>query len=294
VEEGALDYALKMRHPAWGPSPSYAQGDFQRSTYVFEPGVRLKLGYFRAPHFWELWWQYTRLTARGSNHVDKPSLDDLYITGTWPHGTTAPLSSASSRLHMNYNLAEFLVDRYFIPSPHLRLRLIGGAVAAWINQDWQIKYRDSQNRFTNIRNRWRFVGGGLRIGTMFDWYWTGHLYMTALGTTGILFGGYTNKSLQTTDFQPTAQDDTTTPIRDTTYRDIRPTFTAQAMMGPSWQQNFAKYRLEFFAGYEMNIWWNLQEIYRSTASSPESSKETWLNTALVSVHGVTTRISLDF
>src|SRR5438105_209230 len=55
--EGCLDYALKMRHAAWGSSPSFAQGRFENATYDIDPGVRLALIYFRAPHFWELKWQ---------------------------------------------------------------------------------------------------------------------------------------------------------------------------------------------------------------------------------------------
>ena len=127
VAEGALDYALKMKHPAWGPSLSYAQGTFERAGYDVDPGVRVSFLFFRAPHFWEVRWQYTRVTLVGHDHVDKPSETDNFITGTWPQITEAPLASASSHIHMNYNVFDMNVDRVFFPNPHLRLRLIGGA-----------------------------------------------------------------------------------------------------------------------------------------------------------------------
>jgi hypothetical protein len=294
VNEGCLDYALKMRHDAWGPSPSYAQGKFELAQFDLDPGFRLGFLFFRAPRYWEIRWQYTRLTCQGDNSCGKPEVDQKFLTGTWPQVTTAPLAGARSHIHMNYNVFDFTVDRYFIPNPHLRLRLLGGGTAAWISQDWKVHYVDSALRGTTIRNRRSFIGAGLKSGTMVDWYWTGHLYMTGLGTVGALLGTYTNKALQKSSFQPTASDNTAIPIRDTFFRDTRPVFTMQVMFGPSWQYNFTHNRIEFFCGYELNLWLNLQEIYRSTGGGPTVAKETWINTSLMAVQGLTTRLTLDF
>src|SRR5438132_3804451 len=65
VAEGDLDYALKMTHAAWGPTPAYAQGRYESANFDMDPGVRVALHYFRAPHYWEVKWQYTRLTSVG-------------------------------------------------------------------------------------------------------------------------------------------------------------------------------------------------------------------------------------
>jgi hypothetical protein len=294
LAEGGLDYALKMRHAAWGPTPSYAQGKFENATYGFDPGFRVALSYFRAPHYWEVKWQYTRMTNRGNNSSGKPEADQKFLTGTWPQITEAPLSGAKSHIHFNYNIFDMLIDRVFIPNPHLRLRVIGGGVAAWMDQDWTVQYFDSTPNSTTIQNRWHFVGAGLKTGTAVDWYWTWDLYMTAVGNFGLLMGSYSNHAKQTTTVQPTADDDTDVPIRDTSYHDIRPAMTAQMMLGPSYQKNFSCSRLEVFAGFEMNMWLNLQEIYRSTSGISYAAKETWINSSMLTLYGLTTRITFDY
>jgi hypothetical protein len=294
VAEGGLDYALKMRHEAWGPSPSYAQGKFKNATYQFDPGFRLTLVYFRAPHYWESKWQYTRMTNRGVNNSSKPDSSQKFLTGTWPQVTTEPLSGANSHIHLNYNVFDWTVSRVFFPNPHLRLRLLGGGITAWMNQDWKIRYNDSIPNYTTIRNQWNFAGAGLKLGTMFDWYWTGDLYFTGQTCFGVLMGSYSNQSKQTTTVQTTPGDNPEIPIRNTLYKDVRSTLTGQMFVGPSYQKNFPKNRLEIFAGFEMNVWMNLQEIYRSSSGTPSEEKQTWINSSMLALYGLTTRVTVDF
>jgi hypothetical protein len=66
------------------------------------------------------------------------------------------------------------------------------------------------------------------------------------------------------------------------------------LIGPSWQKNFTCNRIEIFAGYEMNLWFNLQEIYRSTSGVPSAEKQTWQTTNALVLQGLTTRIVYDF
>ena len=294
VGEGGLDYALKMRSSAWGPSPSYAQGRFENAQYGMAPGFRLGFLFFRAPHYWEIRWQYTRMTNRGKDHSSKPTPNDQFLTGTWPQISNQPLSGIQSHIHLNYNMFDWFVIRVFFPNPHLRLRILGGACAAWMDQDWKLRYYDSTPNTTTIRNKWHFVGAGLKSGSMVDWYWTGDLYMTTAGYFGILLGSYSNHSRQTTTFQPTANDNTSVPIRNNGYLDTRPTVTMQMLLGPSYQKNFPCNRIEFFAGFEVTSWFNLQEIYRSTSGSPQNAKETWINSSMMALYGLSTRLTVDF
>lgn len=294
VAEGNLDYATKMRHSAWGPSNCYAQGRAETASYNLDPGFRLGLHYFRAPHYWEIKWQYTRMTSRGQNSAHKSSVASKFLTGTWPQLALSPLSEATSHIHLNYNVFDMLADRVFFPNPHLRLRVVGGALAAWMDQDWKVRYTDSTPNSTTIRNRWHFVGAGLKTGTTVDWYWTRDLYMTGLGSFAVLMGTYSNRAKQTTTLAPDVGYDTSIPLRDVGYHDVRPTVTAQMILGPSWQKNFPHNRVELFAGFEMNIWFNLQEIYRSTSGTPQAAKETWVSTGLLALYGLTTRLTVDF
>ncbi len=286
IQEGALDYALKMKESS-PAATNYAIGEMKKATFHGEPGFRVALSYFRAPHFWEIWWQYTRLTAHGSNRTTPPS-GDRYITATWPIGNiTEPVTGAHSDIHFNYNVGDFLVDRVFHPNPHLRLRLLGGGTVAWMEQSWDILYTNSVNQESRIHNRWKFIGGGLRIGTTIDWFCGSDIYLTAQATAASLLGSYHNTARQTSSLY-------TTPIRNMHFSDARPAFAVQGIFGPSWQKNFCSMRAEIFAGYEINTWFNLQEVYRSTEGDPTSSKQTWLNNAALALQGLTTRLTLDF
>jgi hypothetical protein len=296
VDERAVDYAIQMQNSAWGDntSTSYAQGNIQNASYSWDPGFRLALSYFRAPKQWEVWGQYTRMTSHGSNSVGKPSEDTVYLTGTWPQILTQALSGAHSYIHMNYNVVDVLADRYFHPNEHLRLRLLGGAVVAWIDQNWVVKYTDSTPHTTKITNFWRFIGGGIRGGFMGDWFWTSDIYMTGGVTTAVAIGTYENKSKIQTNFAPNNGLDTNTPVQNTHYSDVHPVFNMQVLLGPSWQKSYTNNRFEVFAGYEINLWGNLQEIVRSTGGSPSQSKQLWLNTGLIALQGLTTRLTVDF
>ena len=295
INEGALDYALKMTSSAFDPTGvNFAQGHFKCANYQLDPGFRIGLLYYRAPRFWEVKGQYTRLTCRGENNSGKPSTDTKFLTGTWPQIFTQPMAGAKSHIHMNYNVFDFLVDRYFMPNPHLRLRVVGGGAVAWMDQYWKIQYNDSSLNETTIQNRWKFVGGGLKTGTMVDWFWTKNIYITGLTTFGVLVGSYENRSLQTTNFEPTATANTALPLRNAFLQDTRGVFTVQFIFGPSWQKNYTCNRVEIFAGYEVNAWFNLQEIYRSTSGTAFAAKETLINTSTMILQGLTTRLTVDF
>lgn len=294
VNESCLDYALKMQHSAWGPDPSYAQGIAKKGTFDWDPGVRVSLSYYRSISKWSVIGSYTRLTTRGENHASKPETDTKFLTGTWPQIVPAPLAGATSHLHMNYNVADVLIAYHIYPNFHLRLRMIGGIPVVWIDQDWKVRYVDSSLNNTVIRNRWKYVGAGMKLGMWVDWYWGLNVYITGRFATSVYMGDYKNQSRQTTNFQPNPSDNTSIPIRDLHYQDARPAFSAQALFGPSWQKNCSKSRLELFVGYEYTLWANLNQIFHSTSGGPFAAKETWINSSMTGMQGLTARVSSDF
>ena len=285
IQEGALDYAQKMGHQA--PTTSYAIGRVKSASFNMDPGVRCSLSYFNAPKYWEVRGQYTHLMSRGKDRAEKPDADGEYLTGTWPHILEDALVHAHSSIEFKYNLFDLSVDRIFIPNPHLRLRMVAGLGAAWIAQDWKVQYFNATDQQTTIRNRWHYAGGGMKIGLTGDWFWGSDFYLTGLTSIGIYMGSYRNKAKQT------ASTDTLA-YRNSDFSDTRPAFTAQFNIGPSWQKNFTHNRVEVFAGYELSAWFNLQEIRRSTSGTASVCKETWINTGIIALQGLTTRVTLDF
>jgi len=303
AQEGCLDYAVKMKSPAWTPTGALtgtlAVGDYKNGSFDFDPGLRVSLSYFRAPKEWEVWGSYTRLTARGHDSASKPDQTNLFLNPTWQVAVflNTPLSGAKSSTHLNYNVADAMANRYFHPNAHLRLRLLGGITAAWMSQNWVIQYFTSNiAQQARVQNQWKFGGAGFRFGVMADWFWTSDIYLTARGTVGALMGFYKNQTKSTTTVAGnTSTDNPAIPFSNTTYRDGRATLTMQAMLGPSWQKSFDRTRVEVFAGYEINTWSNLQEVFRS-GSSPSTlgPVQTFINSSLLSFQGLTTRLTMDF
>ncbi len=294
VNEGALDYAQKMQQSAWSPTtPSYASGKVQSATFNLDPGVRISAGYFNAPKYWDVRSGYTHFIARGQDGASSPSDPNEFLTGTWPQITDDPLTHAHSKIFFNYNFFDLMISRIFIPNPHFRLRLVGGFGVPWIAQDWKIHYFANSGN-TTLRNRWHYVGAGLKTGLMGDWYWGRDVYISCSMFFGSFMGRYSNLSKQTTTFRPSGTEDTYLPVRNSNYVDTRGSFYTQFAFGPSWQKNFGCNRVEVYAGYELTMWSNLQEIHRSSGGTPSEAKETWMGTSLLSLQGLTLRTTVNF
>ena len=291
VQESTNDFALKQQYAAPSGVSTYAMGKYHSATFDGEPGFRIAASYFRAPKYWEIWGQYTRLTSSGHNTVHASSKAGEYLVGTWGMPTyqasTPALTEAKSYLHMNYNTADLVTDRFFNPNPHLRIRLLGGGTMAWMNHNFDITYTNTANEVSQIKNFWKFIGGGLKIGTMIDWFCGWDIYLTSAFTGSTLLGSYKNQVKQSFSGQ-------TEPVTFAKYSDVRPTFCFQTIFGPSWQKNFSSSRLEIFAGYEMNAWFNLSEVYRSSSGTAKEFKITNTNSSMLALQGLTARASIDF
>ncbi len=294
VNEGALDYAIKMKKPAWG-TPTDAVGHYKRAEFNWDPGVRFNFGYFNAPHYWDAQVQYTYFYSAGNETAKAPHESTLFLNGTWPQpdptGAT-PLAQAKSEVSLMMNLIDLIMTRRFHPNPHLRIRVHGGPTIAWISQKWEINYLDTAGNKSHLHNKWHFVGAGMELGGIFDWFMgKGGYYLTAGGSLAFLGGDYHNVSKQNSTVTGVL------PLRNAHYQDTRLVPHFQIYGGPSWQQSFKKIRTEIFIGYEFNIWGNLHEVIRTafdTGTSPTAPKLTSLDSGWVGLQGITFRWNLDF
>ncbi|MBS0615033.1 MAG: hypothetical protein JSR58_00590 [Verrucomicrobia bacterium] len=292
ANEGSLDYALRMKHPPADQTTMFASGKTEKAEFEWRPGFRIGGGYFNAPHYWDIYPQYTYYNGRGSNSTDAPESSKLFLNGTWAHpdisATPAPLAHAKTDVELNYHLFDLIVTRRFVPNPHLRLRVFGGITATWLRQQWDISYRDTNDAHSHIKNHWRFTGGGLRMGLTADWFLDFYdLYLTGTMSGALFAGSYHNVSSQrSTLFQH--------PIRNVHYHDTRMPSHWQFLLGPSWQKAIGSIRTEIFFGYELNLWSDLQEVHRSTTSTAQGPKETTVNSGYLGLQGYTLRWNLDF
>lgn len=301
VNESVVDYAIKMDHKPWSTTESTAAlGNFHNAKFNWSPGFRIGFGHFNAPHYWDVFVQYTYLPAYGENKVHAPKDSDKFLNGTWiqPSAGTgnppAPLKRAESRIDLRYHVFDLLFTRRFHTNEHLRFNVFGGVTSAFIYQKWDIRYKDINRVHSHLRNRWQFDGAGLRAGVKLDWYMgEADLYITGLASTAILSGWYKNSAFQKTSVK-VADANNSRPIHDSHFHDSRLVYTAQFMAGPSWQKRFKCIRTEVIAGYEFNIWTNLHETYRSSFNAPTATKETFINNSHLSLQGFTVRVNVDF
>jgi Legionella pneumophila major outer membrane protein precursor len=293
VEEGADDYAIKMTKPPRNATTTLqAQGEYERASFDWSPGLRASVGYFNAPKYWEIRAQYTWLYSKGNESVLATGAN-LFLNGTFTQYLLNSLTSAETKNQLHYHVADILVDRMFLPNPHLRMRLYVGLTGGFFDQKWGIRYLDDINT-TTVMNQWDFSGGGFRVGASVDWFWGCDFYVTGLVTFASLVGRYKNFSDINTDANVSGSDNVEIPFKETTFKDTRLVFQPQFYLGPSYQRSFCCNRFEIFAGYELNAWFNLIEVFRSSQNSAEQSKETFINTSVLGLHGLTVRATFDF
>lgn len=297
VNEGATDYALKMRHPAWSTTVAdCGVGHYHNADFDWNPGLRVAFGFFRAPHYWDATVQYTFFSLDGDDEVHAPKTPGEFLVGTWQEPSiTTPISlkTAKSHIAFNYNLVDFMFSRRFFPNPHLKLSVTGGITGVDIKQTWKVRYEDLADNHSHIRNTWSYLAAGFRLGLHVDWFMGYDLYLTGQMSSALLSGRYNNRSFQKTD-APTPGADNSVAFRNTHFRDTRLAPSLQMLAGLSWQKTFESVRATLFAGYEMTEWFNLHQIYRTTLSAPTAGKDTYINDSAVSLQGLTVSGNLDF
>jgi len=285
VEEGVLDYAVRM-DKSTPATETFAIGDYKTADYEWRPGYRVALAWYNCPSYWEATAQYTWFYDKGSDSTEDPSETDRFLNPTWETITGPPFRKARSLISLHYHVGDLTVARVFNPNPHLRLRLLGGFTSSYIKQNWKIHYSNFQKSFDKLENKWRFWGGGARVGINIDWFWGGQFYLTGRSSFATLIGTYKNEATQTIN--------NNIIVRDATYDDHRFTMHTQFILGPSWQVPCDCWSLELFAGYEFNIWFNLQETFRSQLSDIDETKETRHARGLLGLHGFTGRLTFGF
>ncbi len=299
VNEGAVDYSVKMNQAAWSTTQNtYAVGTYENAEFDWSPGFRINFGYFNAPHYWDCFLQYTYVPASGTRHAYAPEKSGEFLNGTWAQpdvntgATPLPLSRAKAHISMQYHVLDFLFSRRFQTNEHLRINVFGGLTSAIIFQKLKVSYEDTSDEQAHVLNRFRFEGVGLRVGAKLDWYLGCDLYLTGIASTGLLSGWYKNSAFEKTDAAiPNA--DSSVPILNTRFHDNRLTYTAQFLTGLAWEKRFKSIRTEIFAGYEMTLWSNLQEMRRTSFAAPTSAKQTFINNSNISLQGLTVRFNID-
>jgi hypothetical protein len=280
VGEGVQDYAVKTEGTSTLPD-TFTIGKYKRADLKWRSGFRIAGTYYRCFKYWDVTGEYTWFYTKGAHHVNAP------LNPTRQTLTAPPFLSARTWIDLHYNVGDVYVARVFDPNEHLRMRVYTGLTLAALNQSWRTIYSNAIGDFDKVKEKWRYWGGGIRIGSTVDWWWISHLYATGKFSSAVLIGTYKNETQQTFD--------NTTVLSRAKYHDHkRFAYHVQFMLGPSWQQPFDCWSYEIFAGYEFNLWFNLHERIRSEFSPPNATKATFYSDGLLGLQGLTLRATVGF
>ncbi len=281
VLENTLDYAVKIKDTTT-ELDHFALGDYQAARYDWRPGYRVAASYYRCPKYWEATAQYTWFYDKGSDRTVAP------LNPTRQLATEPDYEKARSSIDLHYHVGDLHAARVFDPNPHLRMRLFAGLTYAYIEQSWRMRYTNFSNEFERVKEKWRFSGGGFRTGLTADWFWGCQFYLTAKMSLAALAGSYKNEEIQTINTDENL-------MVKAVYDEGRLAFHTQFMFGPSWQIPCDCWSFELFAGYEFNLWFNLQErIRQSLRSNTGEAMETFYSSGLFGTQGLTVRLTLGF
>lgn len=270
-------------------------GSYTSVNFKYRPGMRFKLGYYRAHNFWQATADYTFIRFIGNSNAKKsPHNNVKVLTPVFQTGLSIfEILDASTLATISYKTANVLACRVFVPqnNPHLRLRVHGGPAFTWIRQDWSIDYMNRASEHSRIEKKNHYWGAGLRAGLTFDWFWGYDIYLTGAFSPALVCGHLTRSdALKAT---PDA-----TYIK-TNYDDYRLSFNANFSLGPSYQKTTLRGRFEVFVGYELQMWTNISDIENSQFFLPIpedgiSSLERSVQSNLFSVQGLTSRLTIYF
>ncbi|MBN2480080.1 MAG: hypothetical protein JXA94_07625 [Parachlamydiales bacterium] len=287
AEASSLDYAVKNnKTPPTGTT--YANGEYQIAEYDWDPGLRVAIGYFNAPNFYHVLAQFTHVEIKNSEVAKKPDSAVQFLNSTFPQpDISSNLTQATSKLTLRYDMFDLLFDRPFIPNPHLRLKLFGGASMGRLKNSWFTNYL-FVSADNNVLSKWKFLAGGFKLGLFLDWFLGKNFYLTGKMSASALIGRYTNTWQMKTSI-------TTSEIADVKYKDHRISYNTDFLLGPSYQISTSSNRIEIFIGYELNSFFNLHEVFRSTGSATANAQRvTTANGGTLSLHGLDLRLTVDF
>lgn len=264
-------------------------GRYHKADFKWKPGVRVSAGYFNAPKYWEFQLQYTWEYIKGSKTINRPS--GGYILSCWPNDADDLISQAKNHAALHYQTWDGVAARVFIPNPHFRLRFLGGLTTARMKENFNTWFYGSINN-SRIETMWKYWGIGFKVGTFLDWFLGKDFYLTGKCAFASLMG-YHKSSIY---YRISGEDSAIEYTRD---KGWRPAFMTQFFGGPSWQRSFGKYRVEVFAGYEFNGWFNVLEVLgmideSTSALFTDLTNRTETEKSMLGLHGLTCRVSFNF
>lgn len=241
----------------------------------FDSGIRAKIAYDLPRDHWRLSAEWTYY--HNSTHSERSIGNSLYFVPYMVNKSFGPNALGGAHAHWSFNMnyADLVLSRSFKPSHKFTLTPYMGARAAWIDQDFHIKYI---NVFVNqapifpfIRNLndSNFYGYGMRGG------------LDAMWELGYGFGLYGNAAVSAlwSHFNVIQSEYSNTQVLIAKsvmhLNSVTPVF--EAKLGFNWHKAFSKKRffIDLHVGWEQQIWFD-QIQWAVPNNSADSYDAAWL------------------
>lgn len=307
VQQKATTFVLTPNgiHQPFPPSTvSDAIGEYKSASFDWSSGVRIGLGYTVVRDAWNFLGQYTYYQTSGSDKVNRPADQTLYLQETVRdvNLSTNGVDVVRSHTHFRYQVADLLLSRRFLPACQIIFNFFTGATGAWIREDWKVTGSDinsSPNVSTSTYNNWNFRGGGIRAGLDVDWHMGSGFSLFNKGSFAAVIGSYENR--RKTTLNPAGisvgPNPTLAPsIRHTSEDETWVVPHTQLEFGINWRHRFCTWAMMLQAGFEINTWYDLHQFHQDSfqLNFPNNDRPDYRNASPVNLWGASLRMNASF
>lgn len=232
------------------------KGHLKKVQSHWHPGFRVGFGGNMSYDEWDIFlnWTWFRSHADSSTHQSKRGL--LLVLWGHPDVDTANAAlKAESDWELHYNILDVEMGRAFWVGKHFSLRPFFGGRAAWIDQDFKIKYDLATAPVTDayLKAESDFEGGGVRAGLDARFVLLNGWSFYGIASGSMLYGYYD------CDFREKWESVEIAKSKD---RFHQAASTAQLALGVRWDGYIHNNRYHFglYAGWEQNIWFGVNKM----------------------------------
>lgn len=300
VEEN-VHYAVNGVNATFPPGEELDRGSVKSPDFDFEPGFKLGFGLKFRHDGWDLYANWTWLSEfEGDSHV-RTDEDSLVYTSlstiatgasstanveNYNDSTQFSFEKGHAEWEMQFNALDLELGRNFFISRFLTLRPHFGLKFGWIDQDYEVKYKDTLLFTTEsdmkVEMDQDFFGVGIRTGLDTVWYFTKHWG---------LYGDFAFSALWS-NFHSKREDNYAAPGFDkeevTDYRRSLQTLTEVLELGLGFRYDttffVGDYAFYLQAGWEEQIWFNQNQFL--------DTRDT--RTGNLTMHGLSVKAGLMF
>ena len=272
-------------------------GDVEEAKFGWDPGFRVEIGHRFRPDFWELALTYTYINIDGSDSFSAPSDPNRFMVATKNNVSNQALQTARSQVDLFYNVFDLMLARSFLPTKQMIVRPSMGLTGTWMDREFDVKYNGAGNpaNLTHNRDKWEFHGGGMRVGVDIDWYLGKGFSIYGKSSIAALLGFYKNTYESDTNNATTGNPPAT--IQNARYDDQRIATNIQVQLGPAWGKMWGDIGVLLFAGYEVNAWFNVEEVRYGLPTNTNSTitpRQTVINDSSLGLQGFVGKLQVNF